>query len=69
MLQHQTLLKKAQLAELANGHYRLRMAENPEVLVSDIEFNNRKAARNWARSRGFLILDLAPDGSTMNGPN
>jgi len=61
--------KDAEVEELNNGRYRLVLSDETRNTVADIEFNNRKAARNWARSRGFRVVDHAPDGSTMHGPN
>ena len=69
MSQQQSLLKNALLEELSNGRFRLLQPEIPEVPVTNIEFQNRKAARNWGRSRGYLVADLAPDGTTINGAN
>ena len=61
--------KDAEVHELGNGHFRLVLSNESRHPVTDIEFNNRKAARNWGKSRGFRVLDQAPDGSTMHGPN
>ncbi|MCH6257325.1 hypothetical protein MLD52_12265 [Puniceicoccaceae bacterium K14] len=63
--------KEARLGEQPNGRFRLLDLESndPSKALVDIEFNNRKAARNWARSRGYQIVERAPDGSTMNGSN
>ncbi|MDQ8201689.1 hypothetical protein [Pelagicoccus sp. SDUM812003] len=69
MTPHQSLLKPALLEELSNGHYRLLNAENPQDLVSDIEFNNRKAARNWARSRGFVLESPSLNDADVSGLN
>lgn len=69
MSQQQSLLKSALLEELGNGNFRLLQSENPGVPVSNIEFHNRKAARNWGRSRGYLIAETAPDGTTIAGDN
>lgn len=63
--------REARLGEQPNGHFKLFDLgddRSPKAAV-DIEFNNRKAARNWAKSRGFQIVDKAPDGSTMHGAN
>lgn len=69
MSTHQSLLKRARIEKLGNGRFQLFQSEDSSKPVSDIEFNNRKAARNWGRSRGYLIFDVAPDGTTLNGPN
>ena len=69
MTQQPSLLKSALLEELSNGRFRLLQGEKIGVPVSNIEFSNRKAARNWGRSRGFLIADTALDGSTVAGEN
>lgn len=64
-----SVLKTARLEALSNGHFRLLDTEDASRLVSEIEFNNRKAARNWARGRGFVVEDLTPDGQSMHGAN
>lgn len=69
MTPQQSLWKTALLEELSNGHFRLRKTEEPTGLVSEIEFNNRKAARNWARGRGYVVDEVAPNGETMGGAN
>lgn len=69
MTQHQSVLKSARLSEQSNGRFRLFLADEPTVPVSDIEFNNRKAARNWARGRGLLVCDVGLDGASLNGAN
>jgi len=62
-------LKKALVKEQTNGRFRLFEFENTQVPVTDIEFSNRKAARNWARSRGVTIGETTPDGTSINGVN
>ncbi|MEM9160228.1 MAG: hypothetical protein AAGB46_14380 [Verrucomicrobiota bacterium] len=69
MSNYQLPLKKALVEEQSNGRFKLFELENPQVPVSDIEFNNRKAARNWAKSRGVAIGEITPDGRTINGAN
>lgn len=69
MTTQQSLLKTALLEELSNGHFRLLQSENPQVPVSEIEFHNRKAARNWARGRGYVVSDGSAVDTKQDGRN
>lgn len=62
-------MKDSLLAEQSNGRFKLLDSGSPRVPVSDIEFQNRKAARNWAKSRGIRIIDTFSDSTLMHGPN
>jgi hypothetical protein len=54
--------REAMVSPLSDGHFRLVRATDAHPLTP-IQFNTRKAARNWASGRGYSIRDAAPSGS------
>ena len=62
-------LTDARIEEQDSGRFKLLASEGGESRVVNIEFNNRKAARNWARSRGFRIIEAEGGSEGWHGPN
>ncbi|TVR48730.1 MAG: hypothetical protein EA425_13715 [Puniceicoccaceae bacterium] len=47
--------REVSIRQLADGHFRLVECQTTRA-ITPIAFNNRKAARNWAAGRGFLLV-------------
>ncbi len=46
--------REAVVSPIADGHFRLVSASDAHQLTP-IVFNNRKAARNWALGKGYMV--------------
>ena len=51
--------REAAISPNADGHFRLVSATDSHQLTP-IVFNSRKAARNWAFGRGYLVRSGGP---------
>ena len=53
--------REAFVSPLNDGHFRLVRPADAHPLTP-IRFNNRKAARNWAFGRGYLVRESGGGG-------
>lgn len=56
--------KDVVLEALPNGHFKLTDPTGSQPACA-IEFNNRKAARNWAHGRGMRVVERTSSANTV----